>query len=363
MVIVYPAVFFATSLETPGGTLLWNLNTGVWVFFVTSAFLLYRPFAAAHLSSTPSINLGGYALRRVARIYPAYWAVLAFFLFVVPKARIFGTDGYLLNLTLTQTYARMTNPFLIGLPPAWSLVVELTFYAFLPLYAAVIGRAARRWTPRGAELNGVIALMLLGVASLVAVGEGYDAPWIGVLPIHLPAFALGILLAAVSTAGWSAGATTRLAKMGRAPWLWWSLALAAFVAIPVVIGDAPFATLSTAQIVGRGICQALLGVFVVIPAVLGPQDRGGVRRLLRSRPLAWLGLISYGLYLWHWFILLTVQGDWLGWRLREGNWVVVLLTALPLVIAAAAASWYALERPILRGVHSLTRARRVASSK
>jgi hypothetical protein len=142
MIIVYHAVFF-DLVRDAGGTLLWNLNAGVWIFFVVSGFLLYRPFAAAHLARGSGVELPGYALRRVARIYPAYWAVLAFFTFVVPRAVIHGTDGFLLHVTLTQTYVHTPNPFLVGLPPAWSLVVELSFYVFLPV-CAVIGACARR---------------------------------------------------------------------------------------------------------------------------------------------------------------------------------------------------------------------------
>ena len=48
--------------------------------------------------------------------------------------------------------------------------------------------------------------------------------------------------------------------------------------------------------------QELYGVFaflLLLPAVFGPQDRTLVRRLLRSWPVASLGVISYGIYLWH----------------------------------------------------------------
>ena len=68
-------------------------------------------------------------------MYPAYWLVLAFFTFVVPRINIYGLHGFLLHTSLTQTYVHI-NPFVDGLPPAWSLVVEISFYVFLPLYAA-----------------------------------------------------------------------------------------------------------------------------------------------------------------------------------------------------------------------------------
>jgi len=71
MVVVYHAVFFNTFFSAPGGSVLGTLNAGVWIFFVTSGFLLYLPFAAAHLRDGAPVDVRGYATRRIARIYPA----------------------------------------------------------------------------------------------------------------------------------------------------------------------------------------------------------------------------------------------------------------------------------------------------
>src|SRR5438445_506936 len=87
--------------------------------------VLPAPFAASHLVAAPSVDPGGYAIRRAARIYPAYWLVLAFFTFVVARVNIYGGHGFLLHTSLTFTYTHIKNPFVIGLPPAWSLVVEV----------------------------------------------------------------------------------------------------------------------------------------------------------------------------------------------------------------------------------------------
>lgn len=351
MVVVYHAVFFATWFKTPGGIFLWNLNAGVWVFFVASGFLLYRPFAVAHMGG-PTVSTFGYGARRAARIYPAYWLVLAFFTFVVPRAVIHGADGFVRHVTLTQTYVHVTNPFLPGLPPAWSLVVEVTFYVFLPLYAFATGRLARTRRAIAVELGGAAALVALGVVAIVAVGSGYDAPWIAVLPQHLAAFGIGIGLAVVSLADPGPRVTSMLEWAGRTSWLWWGCAAAAFAAIPLVAAVRPLTAMSTAQTIALNLLQTIFGFFVVVPAVFGPQDRGVIRRLLRTRLLTFLGAISYGLYLWHWFVLRIVQEDWLGWPLQRGNWVAVLVLALPIVIVAAAASWFGLERPILQAARS-----------
>ena len=78
-----------------------------------------------------------------------------------------------------------------------------------------------------------------------------------------------------------------------------------------------------------------------MPAVLGTRGGGAVRRLLGWRPLAWVGLVSYGLYLWHLDVLRQVAE--LG--LPRG---IAIPAGVALSLAFAAASWYGLERHALR---------------
>src|SRR5581483_6155210 len=76
--------------------------------------------------------------------------------------------------------------------------------------------------------------------------------------------------------------------------------------------------------------------------------QGLVRTVLRNRLLAWLGLISYGLYLWHGPIVLKLaQSSWLT-TLFTGKLLALTLALLPITIACAAASYYFLDRPLLR---------------
>ncbi len=70
--------------------------------------------------------------------------------------------------------------------------------------------------------------------------------------------------------------------------------------------------------------------------------------MLRSRPAVYLGLVSYGIYLWHWYIL-RIVADWFGWPLYHGNWIVVFVVGLAVSVVAASVSWFALERPVMRG--------------
>jgi peptidoglycan/LPS O-acetylase OafA/YrhL len=347
MVVVYHSVFFNTDFRTPGGSILGTLNAGVFIFFVTSGFLLYLPFARAHGGAGANVDARRYAVRRAARVYPAYWLVLASFTFLVPRANIYGFAGFVRHTSLTFTYVHVRNPFVVGLPPAWSLVVEVSFYVFLPLYAAVIGVLARRWNSSAVELTGLAVLFAIGLVAMVALANGLDAPWVAVLPQYVAAFALGMFLAVLSARRGSDRTAARLARIGRPTWLWWSGAGLGLLAIPFVLRHDPLAAMSAPQAVGLNVCEMIVGICVVVPVVLGPQDHGAIRRILRSRVAVHLGLVSYGIYLWHWFML-RIVADWLDWPLYHGNWFVVLVLTLPIVVFAASVSWFGLERPVLR---------------
>src|SRR5262249_21113495 len=127
-------------------------------------------------------------------------------------------------------------------------------------------------------------------------------------------------------------------------------AVRAWEAIPFVLRPDPLSPMNATQAAGLNVCEMIVGLCVVVPVVLGPQEHGVIRRVLRSRPAVYLGLISYGIYLWHWF-LLRIVAEWLDWPLYHGNWVVVLALTLPIVVFAASVSWFGLERPVLRFVH------------
>jgi len=88
--------------------------------------------------------------------------------------------------------------------------------------------------------------------------------------------------------------------------------------------------------------------FLALPAVFGDHAGGFPRRILALRALSWVGLVSYGVFLWHFHVL-----DWLN-RARVGGWlpgvdtVWLLLAGLAVVLPIAALSYYLLELPFLR---------------
>jgi peptidoglycan/LPS O-acetylase OafA/YrhL len=97
----------------------------------------------------------------------------------------------------------------------------------------------------------------------------------------------------------------------------------------------------------RQLLYGLVGFFLLLPAVFGPQDRGAIRGLLRSRPFVLAGLISYGIYLWHNLWLEKVQ-DWTDTAPFTGHFPRVLATVVALTVVVATASYLLVEKPALR---------------
>ena len=92
----------------------------------------------------------------------------------------------------------------------------------------------------------------------------------------------------------------------------------------------------------------LIALLVMLPATFGANGPGRYRRFLRHPIPTWLGLISYGIFLWQFPVLITVLdagvADW--WPALQ--FPVVALTTLAGTIVCAAISFYALERPLMR---------------
>lgn len=321
-----------------------RMDIGVALFFVLSGFLLYRPHARHVSTGAPLPSNRTYALRRVARLVPAWLAVLAGTLVLVPQSRTAGAAPWAANLLQLQSLKFEWD--LPGLAQLWSLSTEVMFYAVLPAIALLIARFAR---PRGARAH----LVALGA---VAVGtwlfRGLDAAgmlpagfsWLRTLPGVGDWFVAGMVLAVIVS---DQRLHARVAPVVRAaPWHLYALAGCVFWVLTTRSAGpydlaTPTAWQSTVKHAGYGVVALLL----VTPSVLGA--RTVVSRVLSSRPLVYLGTISYGLFLWHLPIMFRVR-EVLGLELFAwGFWPTVLVTFAASCVVAAA-SWHLLEAPVQR---------------
>jgi peptidoglycan/LPS O-acetylase OafA/YrhL len=275
-------------------------SLGVQLFFVISGFLLYRPFAAARADGRPAPGLKGFFRRRALRILPAYWVILTLQAIYPGIHGPFSADFWRYYGFL-QLYDKDTVG--LGLPVAWSLCVEVTFYLALPLWAWLLRRAALR-----AELA-VLAVVGLGGAAVqvLAVAHGTLDTTARTLIGQAPYFAVGMACALLSVAvAHARGEPRAVAWVARRSELCW---LGAAVVLALLAWQVPpggiFGSIRQDDLLGTGgtaIRIALSVVFVALvalPAVFGDRAGGLPRRFLAWTPVAWVGMVSYSVYLWH----------------------------------------------------------------
>ncbi|WP_243726075.1 acyltransferase family protein [Actinomadura rubrisoli] len=373
-VLVYHVASSAGAIVDPDGA-GWLYNggqVGVPVFFTLSGLLLYRPWAAAVLDGRAAPKAGEYFRKRALRILPAYWAVVIGYMLTAGRGHIGDPLTWGSLLTLTQTY--LPDPWWrSGLGPphlgqAWSLVIEVAWYATLPLTAAVLGWYARRVPTQDVGVRakrllygiGVYAALSLPytVAMFVPDRHARMGLW---LPQYFAWFAIGMALAVVTV--WARLDERRpVAALCRAvadSWAacWAAAAMLYVVASTPVTGPVSLQTpdvfwTSLFDLVVKGLCAAAL----VAPVALAPAGHPALGAILGNPVMRFLGRISYGLFLWQTLIIV-------GWyetadRGIQGD----VLTNLPLMaaasIAAATLSHYLVERPVRRLVQHRDRSRR-----
>lgn len=335
-------------------------DAGVAILFAISGFLLYRPYAVARLRRARDPSFRAFGLRRVVRIFPAYWLALLVTALLVTQAHgeVFGPH-WVRYWTLQQAYWQ--DSITGGIGPAWTLTVELAFYAALPLWVLAMRRIPFT-TLRGfltTELIGVAAICVVSATwrwfALRGLPEGsnpfFPRPGLWNLVALADHFAIGMALAALSVAAAERSersATERF--VGRFPWVPWLVAGAAFY------GMYRYAASFGPTLTGAGgdynpyrILEVILGGAFLVPAIFAWDAGGLVRRLLALKPLLWVGMISYGVYLWH-----TVVIGQLAVRTSLGT-IALWIASLALTIVIAAVSWYAMER------HTIALGRRLSA--
>jgi len=361
---VHVAFVSGLTPKNPSGVGMYTarLEIGVSVFFLISGFLLYRPFVVAHLAGAPKPRTGAFWLRRLLRIVPAYWLVLFVTTSIFHTGPGIGPGGwkaYASHYLFLQIY--FPSQDLKGISAAWSLCVEMTFYLFIPLYAALLGRGRSRRSDRGTlrlELVGLMVLVVISYAWRLTVLQFQDhhSPYFRLATVWLPAyldlFALGMGLAVVSA--WMHHRDREAAWMGSRwfPWLSWASALACFWGVSHIGSPVIPVYFESDLDIARQALYSLFAFFLLLPAVFGPQGRGLIRHVLQWWPMASLGVISYGIYLWHetWIYQILGQGHYHDFNLEF--WAF-FLAVLGLSIISASLSYFIVEKPALRLKNSL----------
>jgi peptidoglycan/LPS O-acetylase OafA/YrhL len=325
---------YTTGKYTHGyvGLVYSRMEIGVPIFFVLSGFLLFGPWVKAAATGDPPPSVRRYSWHRVRRIMPAY-AVTVLAAYLLYHFRTAGPnpghtwEGLFRNLTLTQIY---TDNYLYsflhqGLTQMWSLAVEVAFYVALPLlaYLLLVVLCRRRWRP-GLLMTGLCGLALITPAWLVLVHTTDWLPdgaklW---LPTYLAWFIGGMLLAALQPTGVRAYALVCI-----------PLAVVCYFIVSTPIAGAPTTSPSELrEALAKAGFYAAIAALMVAPLALG--DRGHYARFLATRPMVFLGEISYEIFLIHLLTMELVMVEILRYPIYTGSmgilFAVTFVVTMPL---------------------------------
>jgi peptidoglycan/LPS O-acetylase OafA/YrhL len=317
-----------------GPVMLFDGSVGVELFFVISGFLITWLLLAEH-ARHGHIALGAFYQRRVARLLPAS---LAYVLVGMALLALRGQEipwGAVVSTLLygTNYYQAFTGAAAHYLSHCWSLAVEEQFYLVWPFLLVALLR--RGQSPRQA-LAVSIPLVWLYKAVLIfgfGVGEVY---LYRALETRMDQLCAGCLLAVLlTTPRWR----RRFEQMAR--WRWPLPALVAGVLLSTsLLRDT--GTVADQQLYGFALETVLL--CALLPLVLiRASGRGTTAALLNAPVLVLIGQISYGMYLYHPFIVHPVHNA----IVRQGGPPVLgILAAIAVLVGVAWASFQWFEQPL-----------------
>jgi peptidoglycan/LPS O-acetylase OafA/YrhL len=323
---------------------------GVDVFFVLSGYLI-TSLLVTEWDRWGSIDVVEFYRRRARRLLPALFlvttaiAVWAAFAAKADRLATIRADGvatllYVANWRFILVKASYFDQF--GDPSpfrhTWSLAIEEQYYLVFPLLlVALLAWSRRRHWLLPTAIGVLAAASVAEMALLYQPGVDTSRIYFGT-DTRIHELLIGSLLGVLATA-WRTRAQGRRRLV--------SPRVAAIVAVPGLVAVLAAMTLLTDQSAFLYLGGFALVCLATAVLILGIEDGPGgpVGQLLSLPPVAWVGMVSYGLYLWHWPIFIALSPERTD---LDGTRLVLLRFAATFV--AAAASFYLVERPIRRGV-------------
>lgn len=283
---------------------------GVTLFFVLSGYLITSILLTEH-ESTEGVNLKQFYARRARRLLPA----LGLFLTVIAIVNALTGRDQLPAITTAlyvNDFARAAGMTMDLLPHMWSLSLEEQFYILWPLAIPALIRNRR-----------AVTTLVAGIA--VASMTWRCVLWAGGdTPLHRVAFAPDTRVDALLIGCLLALASPRARKL-----LTLAAPAGALVMALTILTDA-------------------WGIYLITPAAIGSAaviawatngQPGLVHKALATRPLVYVGRISYGMYLWHYPVAILFR--------QEQAWAQLVVVFGGTVLIATV-SWFLVERRFLR---------------
>lgn len=325
LAVVAVLIFHLRPASLPGGFI------GVDIFFVVSGFLI-TSLLIRERASKGMVDLAHFWLRRARRLLPAVFLTVVV---SVTGGLILGND--LLVGIFRQTIGALTfstnwveiaagSSYFAGTSPQlfahfWSLAVEEQFYLLWPLLFIALMAFTRNWTQRIAITGGgaLVSALLMGI--LVTPGQDVTRVYYGT-DTHAFGLLLGVTLAFIwaGTRWLDHPAFTQFSPL---------IALGSAVGIVTLMVTLDENSIFTFR---GGLFLACLLTAILIASLL-PENRF-LLALAEARPVEWIGVRSYGIYLWHWpiFLMLTAllpaaaPDSAMNWTVRALALVLTLLT-------------------------------------
>jgi peptidoglycan/LPS O-acetylase OafA/YrhL len=311
-------VYHVWGIRLPGG------HVGVDIFFVLSGYLI-TTILLNELDATGTISFRSFYWRRLLRLTPAFFLLLAFYAAIYPA--VFGWD-HLIAAPSSLYVMNWIRAFHLGpegfLGHTWSLAIEEQFYLMWPLVLLFIARLGKTW------LRASLCLAIIGIMAwrldLFLHGATVDRLYNG-FDTRSDSLFVGCLLAC------SPLFSSIVARV-------WPIATALILAEALTLHyDSP--------LLPEGLFTlTALASASIISSLLSPT-KNLLQIVLRTRPLVRLGEISYGFYLWHYIFTAPLTA------MHVRSFVVASI-ALPLTLGAAWLSFNYVEKPFLKLRHKVT---------
>jgi peptidoglycan/LPS O-acetylase OafA/YrhL len=342
-------------------------EVGVSLFFVLSGCLLSIPFWNSLLNADQFPSLRFYAINRAARIIPAYWFNLVFC--TVIALLVFGQDidwwRLISGLLFINSY-HYSSFFPAELNgPLWSIGLEVSCYLLLPIVLFLIIKSSKKISYAYIGIVGwIFALQLINplIINIFATSDklkGWQYGLAGGAKQWLPywniasfftQFLCGSLAALVILTLKSRGVVkTRIFDFS-----FIFMAIAAIVLVATRLNPGAPDSFTKQPYIAP--FYAILMAGVIVAASMSMH----VSKLLDNQLFSWLAKLSFGIYLWHVFLIELIGRKFLTQYVYYGvtdlvQWLMISSAVLLGSIAIAAISWRYLESPILKAARKLSK--------